>query len=502
MARSTPTAPTPPPTQRARRYLFVSLPRRWSCSALPSPSSCPSAYAVLGGLRTTGELRNRPFDLPTDWFPQNYIDCPPVGDVLDASSSTASSSPPSRPSRWWPWRPWRPSPSRACRFPGRERPSTRSSCWDCSSRPPSPSCRSSSSSDSSACWTTPLGVALPQAAFGLPTHDRHPAALLPGHPHRARGCCRASTAAARFGFFWRVVLPLSRPALATVAVLAIVGSWNAFLLPLLVLADREPVDAATGRHELLRPQYTADTAARPGLHHAVPGPRAGLLCHRRTPDRRRPHSPARSRDDQVRGGTRCQVRPSPAAGVQCRPARRTREPRRYRDRRCGPSSERRQRTLLLARMTLDEKLAQLGSLWSFEVFDGQGLDLERARQRLGERHRAGHARGRRHQPAARGRSPSSAGRSSASSSRRHDWASRPSSMRRACTASWPPGRPASSSRSARPPPGTPISSRRSRGSSASACAGWARARPWLPSWTSAAIRAGVAWRRPTAKTPT
>ena len=33
----------------------------------------------------------------------------------------------------------------------------------------------------------------------------------------------------------RVVLPLMRPALASVAVLAMVGSWNNFFLPLLVL---------------------------------------------------------------------------------------------------------------------------------------------------------------------------------------------------------------------------------------------------------------------------
>ena len=37
---------------------------------------------------------------------------------------------------------------------------------------------------------------------------------------------------------------------------------------------------------------------------------------------------------------------------------------------------------LLSRMTLDEKLAQLGSLWSFEIFDGHGLDEDRARARL------------------------------------------------------------------------------------------------------------------------
>ena len=43
--------------------------------------------------------------------------------------------------------------------------------------------------------------------------------------------------ASRLGFFWRILLPLSRPALVTVGVLAFVASWNAYLLPLLVLQD-------------------------------------------------------------------------------------------------------------------------------------------------------------------------------------------------------------------------------------------------------------------------
>jgi len=38
----------------------------------------------------------------------------------------------------------------------------------------------------------------------------------------------------RFGFFWRVMLPLSRPALTTVALFSLVGSWNAFTWPLVV----------------------------------------------------------------------------------------------------------------------------------------------------------------------------------------------------------------------------------------------------------------------------
>jgi raffinose/stachyose/melibiose transport system permease protein len=38
-----------------------------------------------------------------------------------------------------------------------------------------------------------------------------------------------------FGFFWRIVLPLARPALAAVAALVMIASWNEFFLPLIVL---------------------------------------------------------------------------------------------------------------------------------------------------------------------------------------------------------------------------------------------------------------------------
>jgi beta-glucosidase len=38
---------------------------------------------------------------------------------------------------------------------------------------------------------------------------------------------------------------------------------------------------------------------------------------------------------------------------------------------------------LLGRMTLDEKLAQLGSIWVFEILDGEHVDPEKARARLG-----------------------------------------------------------------------------------------------------------------------
>src|SRR5207237_9181293 len=40
-----------------------------------------------------------------------------------------------------------------------------------------------------------------------------------------------------FGLFWRVALPLVRPALAALFTLTFPGNWNAFLWPLIVVQD-------------------------------------------------------------------------------------------------------------------------------------------------------------------------------------------------------------------------------------------------------------------------
>ena len=84
----------------------------------------------------------------------------------------------------------------------------------------------------------PLGVAIPQAAFGLPLTIiilRPFFAAVPNELEDAAKIDGCST----FGFFWRILLPLARPALATVSVLAIVTSWNAFFLPLIVFQGPE-----------------------------------------------------------------------------------------------------------------------------------------------------------------------------------------------------------------------------------------------------------------------
>jgi len=55
--------------------------------------------------------------------------------------------------------------------------------------------------------------------------------------------------ASRWTVYWRIILPVSKPALASLGVLSFMGSWNAFLWPLLVVRDMDmmtlPVGLAT-----------------------------------------------------------------------------------------------------------------------------------------------------------------------------------------------------------------------------------------------------------------
>ena len=55
------------------------------------------------------------------------------------------------------------------------------------------------------------------------------------------------------------MLPLSRPVLSSIAVITIVTSWNAFLLPLLVLVDPDQHTLPIGVNNIST-QYTTDYA--------------------------------------------------------------------------------------------------------------------------------------------------------------------------------------------------------------------------------------------------
>lgn len=80
------------------------------------------------------------------------------------------------------------------------------------------------------------GVALPQAAFALPMTVVILRPFLQALPKELEEAAMID-GVTRFMVFWRILLPLSVPGLVTVGVLAFVASWNAYLLPLLLLQD-------------------------------------------------------------------------------------------------------------------------------------------------------------------------------------------------------------------------------------------------------------------------
>jgi len=104
----------------------------------------------------------------------------------------------------------------------------------------------------------PLGLALPEAAFGLPLTIVILRPFFRSIPQDLEDAA-AIDGCSSFGFFWRILLPLSRPILSTVAVLAIVASWNQFLLPLLII-NTEPNWTLPLGVTNFSTQYTTDTA--------------------------------------------------------------------------------------------------------------------------------------------------------------------------------------------------------------------------------------------------
>lgn len=102
------------------------------------------------------------------------------------------------------------------------------------------------------------GVALPEAAFALPITmlilrpfmraipgDLEDAALVDG--------------AGRLRFFVQILIPLCKPALITVSLLAFVTSWNQFLLPLLVFTTQSHFTLPVGV-SVYQSTYSTNTA--------------------------------------------------------------------------------------------------------------------------------------------------------------------------------------------------------------------------------------------------
>ena len=104
----------------------------------------------------------------------------------------------------------------------------------------------------------PFGVAIPEAAFSLSITIVILRPFMRAIPAEIEDAAVVD-GATRIRFFLRILLPLSRPALVTVAILAFVMSWNNYLLAYIVFTTPShftlPLGVAT-----FQTQYSQDTA--------------------------------------------------------------------------------------------------------------------------------------------------------------------------------------------------------------------------------------------------
>ncbi len=102
------------------------------------------------------------------------------------------------------------------------------------------------------------GVILPQIGFGLPVTIIILVPFLRAIPDEIQEAASID-GCSRLGFFWRMVLPLSKPGVITVAILTFITSWNSYLLPLFILNREETFTLPLGVLAFAS-QYSVDTA--------------------------------------------------------------------------------------------------------------------------------------------------------------------------------------------------------------------------------------------------
>ena len=216
----------------------------------------PIVFGVLGGFKDNGQLFNNPFGLPAPWHTENYTEALAAGAFWRQATNSLTIAVASTVlvvligamaayvfARY--------------AFPGREVLFTAFAIglmfpFAVAILPLFVLLRGLGLLDN------PFGVILPQVAFGLPITIIILRSFFRGIPGEVEesavldGC-------GPFRFFWRILLPMSRPALGTVAVLAVVGSWNNYLLPLIVFNDSRWWTLPLGVQQF-QSQYSADTA--------------------------------------------------------------------------------------------------------------------------------------------------------------------------------------------------------------------------------------------------
>ncbi len=247
-----------PAVRRERRAApFANAPAYVTAILFSALVIAPIAYVVLGGFRTTGQIAANPVGLPDPWVTHNYTGIltsgafwrqlansaivAVVATTLAVGFSALAAYPLSR-----------------LDFRGREALYTFFTFGllfpvTVAALPLYLLLRDLGLQESL------LGVALPEAAFQIAITIiilRPFMRAIPGELEDAA----AMDGCGRIGFFWRVLLPLSRPALITVTLLSLVFSWNNFVLPLLVLSDPNHWTLPLGVSQYST-EHSADTAA-------------------------------------------------------------------------------------------------------------------------------------------------------------------------------------------------------------------------------------------------
>jgi len=194
----------------------------------------PILIAVLGGFKTTGELMNRPFGLPNEWQVENYRDVlqmpafwQQLGNSLIVATGTVGLT--------------MGVGSLAAFVFARLSFKRRELIFNVFTvglmfplivaiLPLYLLMREIGLLNSL------LGVVLVQAAYAIPGSIVVLRGFFRALPREIEDAAKMD-GCSDFGFFWRVLIPLSTPALSANASLGLVASWNALFLPLVVLDD-------------------------------------------------------------------------------------------------------------------------------------------------------------------------------------------------------------------------------------------------------------------------
>ena len=104
-----------------------------------------------------------------------------------------------------------------------------------------------------------LAMVLPTAAFGIPFTTILFYAFFLDFPRELEDAARLDNCN-RFQIFWRIILPLSGPALVSASIFQAVFIWNEFLLALLMLTRPALKTLPVGIFELVS-MYTSDWPA-------------------------------------------------------------------------------------------------------------------------------------------------------------------------------------------------------------------------------------------------